>query len=246
MTTLFIADLHLSAERPDITACFLRFMAQETQHIDALYVLGDLFEMWIGDDEDSPFLQQVKQAFKTLTDTGTPCYFIHGNRDFLIGKRFSRETGIILLPEHTVVDLYGTPTLILHGDTLCIGDPAYQRYRKKVHNPIIQWLFARLPLSYRIKVGDKIRSNSGKNNKTKSQSIMDVTQEEVVRVMRDANVTQMIHGHTHRPDIHDLDIDGIPAQRIVLGDWYDHGSVLVYNAEGYQLETRNFNIPSSD
>lgn len=131
MTTLFIADLHLSAERPDITACFLRFMAEETHHIDALYVLGDLFEMWIGDDEDSPFLQQVKQAFKTLTDTGTPCYFIHGNRDFLIGKRFSRETGIILLPEHTVVDLYGTPTLILHGDTLCISDPAYQRYRKK-------------------------------------------------------------------------------------------------------------------
>ncbi|SMY32848.1 UDP-2,3-diacylglucosamine hydrolase [Photobacterium malacitanum] len=246
MTTLFIADLHLSAERPDITACFLRFMAQETHHIDALYVLGDLFEMWIGDDEDSPFLRQIKQAFKTLTDTGTPCYFIHGNRDFLIGKRFSRETGITLLPEHSVVDLYGTPTLILHGDTLCIEDQAYQRYRKKVHNPVIQWLFARLPLSYRIKVGDKFRQNSGKNNQTKSQSIMDVTQAEVIRVMREANVTQMIHGHTHRPNIHNFDIDGIPAQRIVLGDWYDHGSVLVYNADGYQLETRNFNTPSSD
>ncbi|SMY32155.1 UDP-2,3-diacylglucosamine diphosphatase [Photobacterium andalusiense] len=246
MTTLFIADLHLSAERPDITACFLRFMAQETHHIDALYVLGDLFEMWIGDDEDSPFLRQVKQAFKTLTDAGTPCYFIHGNRDFLIGKRFSRETGITLLPEHSVVDLYGTPTLILHGDTLCIEDQAYQRYRKKVHNPVIQWLFARLPLSYRIKVGDKFRQNSGKNNQTKSQSIMDVTQTEVIRIMRDANVTQMIHGHTHRPKIHHFEIDGIPAQRIVLGDWYDHGSVLVYNADGYQLETRNFNTPNSD
>ncbi|MEC6833702.1 UDP-2,3-diacylglucosamine diphosphatase [Photobacterium toruni] len=240
MTTLFISDLHLSAERPDITACFLRFMAEETHHIDALYVLGDLFEMWIGDDEDSPFLRQVKQAFKTLTDAGTPCYFIHGNRDFLIGKRFSRQTGITLLPEHTVVDLYGTPTLILHGDTLCIEDQAYQRYRKKVHNPVIQWLFARLPLSYRVKVGDKFRSNSGKNNQTKSQSIMDVTQTEVVRVMRDANVTQMIHGHTHRPDIHDFDIDGMPAQRIVLGDWYDHGSVLIYDHDGYQLETRKF------
>ncbi|OBU19802.1 UDP-2,3-diacylglucosamine diphosphatase [Photobacterium aquimaris] len=246
MTTLFIADLHLSAERPDITACFLRFMAQETHHIDALYVLGDLFEMWIGDDEDSPFLRQIKQAFKTLTDAGTPCYFIHGNRDFLIGKRFSRETGITLLPEHTVVDLYGTPTLILHGDTLCIEDQAYQRYRKKVHNPVIQWLFARLPLSYRIKVGDKFRQNSGKNNQTKSQSIMDVTQTEVIRIMRDANVTQMIHGHTHRPKIHNFEIDGIPAQRIVLGDWYDNGSVLVYNVDGYQLETRNFNTPSSD
>ncbi|PSU97205.1 UDP-2,3-diacylglucosamine diphosphatase [Photobacterium kishitanii] len=246
MTTLFISDLHLSAERPDITACFLRFMAQETHAIDALYVLGDLFEMWIGDDEDSPFLQQVKQAFKTLADAGTPCYFIHGNRDFLIGKRFSRETGIIVLPEHTVVDLYGTPTLILHGDTLCIEDQAYQRYRKKVHNPVIQWLFARLPLSYRIKVGDKFRQSSGKNNQAKSQSIMDVTQAEVIRIMRDANVTQMIHGHTHRPDIHNLNIDGLPAQRIVLGDWYDHGSVLVYDANGYQLETRNFNAPSSN
>ena len=245
MTTLFIADLHLSAERPDITACFLRFMAEETHHIDALYVLGDLFEMWIGDDEDSPFLQQVKHAFKTLTDAGTPCYFIHGNRDFLIGKQFSRQTGIALLPQHTVVDLYGTPTLILHGDTLCIEDQAYQRYRKKVHNPVIQWLFARLPLSYRVKVGDKFRSNSGKNNQTKSQSIMDVTQAEVVRVMRDAHVTQMIHGHTHRPDIHDLDIDGIPAQRIVLGDWYDHGSVLVYRPDGYQLETRDFSASNT-
>ncbi|KJG11264.1 UDP-2,3-diacylglucosamine hydrolase [Photobacterium kishitanii] len=246
MTTLFISDLHLSAERPDITACFLRFMAQETHAIDALYVLGDLFEMWIGDDEDSPFLQQVKQAFKTLTDAGTPCYFIHGNRDFLIGKRFSRETGIIVLPEHTVVDLYGTPTLILHGDTLCIEDQAYQRYRKKVHNPVIQWLFARLPLSYRIKVGDKFRQSSGKNNQAKSQSIMDVTEAEVIRIMRDANVTQMIHGHTHRPDIHNLNIDGLPAQRIVLGDWYDHGSVLVYDINSYQLETRNFNAPSSN
>lgn len=245
MTTLFISDLHLSAERPDITACFLRFMAEETHHIDALYVLGDLFEMWIGDDEDSPFLQQVKHAFKTLTDTGTPCYFIHGNRDFLIGKQFSRQTGITLLPQHTVVDLYGTPTLILHGDTLCIEDQAYQRYRKKVHNPVIQWLFARLPLSYRVKVGDKFRSNSGKNNQTKSQLIMDVTQAEVIRVMRDAHVIQMIHGHTHRPDIHDLEIDGIPAQRIVLGDWYDHGSVLVYHPDGYQLETRDFSASNS-
>ena len=170
MTTLFISDLHLSAERPDMTACFLRFMAEDTKNIDALYVLGDLFEMWIGDDEDSPFLQQIKQAFKTLTDSGVPCYFIHGNRDFLIGKRFSHQTGVQLLPEHCVIELYGKPTLILHGDTLCIEDEAYQRYRKKVHNKFIQWLFFRIPLSRRIKIGEKFRSKSSKNNQMKDIS----------------------------------------------------------------------------
>ncbi|PSV13726.1 UDP-2,3-diacylglucosamine diphosphatase [Photobacterium leiognathi] len=245
MTTLFISDLHLSASRPDMTACFLRFMAEDTANIDALYVLGDLFEMWIGDDEESPFLQQIKQAFKTLTDSGIPCYFVHGNRDFLIGKRFSQQTGIQLLPEHSVVDLYGKPTLILHGDTLCIEDEAYQRYRKKVHNKFIQWLFFRIPLSKRIQIGEKFRNNSSKNNQMKSQSIMDVTASEVVRVMKEFHVDQMIHGHTHRPDIHSLTVDEKPATRIVLGDWYEHGSVLVVTPDGYQLETRAFDQSQS-
>ncbi|KPA52475.1 UDP-2,3-diacylglucosamine diphosphatase [Photobacterium leiognathi] len=245
MTTLFISDLHLSASRPDMTDCFLRFMAEDTANIDALYVLGDLFEMWIGDDEESPFLQQIKQAFKTLTDSGIPCYFVHGNRDFLIGKRFSQQTGVQLLPEHSVVDLYGKPTLILHGDTLCIEDEAYQRYRKKVHNKFIQWLFFRIPLSKRIQIGEKFRNNSSKNNQMKSQSIMDVTASEVVRVMKEFHVDQMIHGHTHRPDIHSLTVDDKPATRIVLGDWYEHGSVLVVTPDGYQLETRAFDQSQS-
>ncbi|WP_305417358.1 UDP-2,3-diacylglucosamine diphosphatase [Photobacterium leiognathi] len=245
MTTLFISDLHLSASRPDMTDCFLRFMAEDTANIDALYVLGDLFEMWIGDDEESPFLQQIKQAFKTLTDSGIPCYFVHGNRDFLIGKRFSQQTGVQLLPEHSVVDLYGKPTLILHGDTLCIEDEAYQRYRKKVHNKFIQWLFFRIPLSKRIQIGEKFRNNSSKNNQMKNQSIMDVTASEVVRVMKEFHVDQMIHGHTHRPDIHSLTIDDKPATRIVLGDWYEHGSVLVVTPDGYQLETRAFDQSQS-
>ncbi|WP_318459433.1 UDP-2,3-diacylglucosamine diphosphatase [Photobacterium leiognathi] len=245
MTTLFISDLHLSASRPDMTDCFLRFMAEDTANIDALYVLGDLFEMWIGDDEESPFLQQIKQAFKTLTDSGIPCYFVHGNRDFLIGKRFSQQTGVQLLPEHSVVDLYGKPTLILHGDTLCIEDEAYQRYRKKVHNKFIQWLFFRIPLSKRIQIGEKFRNNSSKNNQMKSQSIMDVTASEVVRVMKEFHVDQMIHGHTHRPDIHSLTVDDKPATRIVLGDWYEHGSVLVVTPDDYQLETRAFDQSQS-
>lgn len=240
MTILFISDLHLSAERTDITDCFLTFMKEETKGIDALYVLGDLFEMWIGDDDDSPFHQQIKSAFKQLTDSGVPCYFIHGNRDFLVGKRFSLETGVQLLPEHTVIDLYGNPTLILHGDTLCTLDDDYQRYRKKVHNRFIQWLFFRLPLSYRQKIGNKLRSNSSMTNETKQQDIMDVTPEEVEKVMADYQVLAMIHGHTHRPDVHSLTVDSQPALRTVLGDWYDHGSVLVCTPDGCQLETRDF------
>lgn len=171
MTTLFISDLHLSADRPDITACFLRFMSSEARGIDALYVLGDLFEMWIGDDDDSPFHQQIKTAFRQLTDSGVPCYFIHGNRDFLIGKRFSQETGVELLPEHTVVDLYGTPTLILHGDTLCTLDEGYQRYRKKVHNRFIQWLFFRLPLSYRQRIGRRCEVVAARPTRLKAKPL---------------------------------------------------------------------------
>ncbi|MCW8327513.1 UDP-2,3-diacylglucosamine diphosphatase [Photobacterium sp. SDRW27] len=240
MTILFISDLHLSAERTDITDCFLTFMKEETKGIDALYVLGDLFEMWIGDDDDSPFHQQIKSAFKQLTDSGTPCYFIHGNRDFLVGNRFSKETGVQLLPEHTVVDIYGTPTLILHGDTLCTLDEAYQRYRKKVHNKFIQWLFFRLSLAYRQKIGNKLRSNSSATNQVKQQDVMDVTPDEVVKVMSQYQVKAMIHGHTHRPDVHSLTVDNQPARRTVLGDWYDHGSVLVCTPEGCRLETREF------
>ncbi|MCG7587186.1 UDP-2,3-diacylglucosamine diphosphatase [Photobacterium sp. OFAV2-7] len=243
MTTLFISDLHLSAERTDITDCFLTFMKEEATGVDALYVLGDLFEMWIGDDDDSPFHQQIKSAFRQLTESGVPCYFIHGNRDFLVGKRFSRETGVKLLPEHSVIDLYGTPTLILHGDTLCTLDEDYQRYRKKVHNRFIQWLFFRLPLSYRQKIGNKMRSNSSMTNQEKSQDVMDVTPDEVEKIMAQYQVTAMIHGHTHRPAVHRLSVGSQPASRTVLGDWYDHGSVLVCTPDGCQLETRDFTLP---
>ncbi|MEL6113713.1 UDP-2,3-diacylglucosamine diphosphatase [Photobacterium sp. SP02] len=242
MTICFIADLHLSADRPDITDCFLHFMSTEATQCDALYVLGDLFEMWIGDDDDNTFHRQIKSAFKALTDSGVPCFFIHGNRDFLIGKQFSRETGVMLLPEHTVIDLFGTPTLILHGDTLCTLDESYQRYRKKVHNPFIQWLFLRLPLAWRQAVGRKMRSGSSSNNQMKSYDIMDVTPQAVIDLMSAHQVNHMIHGHTHRPAVHELTIDGQHATRTVLGDWYDQGSVLLCTAAGCQLQTRSFRL----
>ena len=238
MSILFIADLHLSADRPDITACFLTFITQEANQADALYVLGDLFEMWIGDDDNSEFHQTIKQAFFTLTQSGVKCYFIHGNRDFLIGTKFSKETGVELLPEHTVIDIYGTPTVILHGDTLCTLDESYQAYRKKVHNPMIQWLFRCLPLSIRQRIGHKMRHNSSQTNQEKTMSIMDVTPDAVTDLLYQHQVCHMIHGHTHRPDVHTMTLDRQIVTRTVLGDWYEQGSVLICTPEGQLLETR--------
>lgn len=240
MTVLFISDLHLSPSHPEITACFLRFLKEDATKASALYVLGDLFESWIGDDDTTPLHTTVSNAFKTLSDTGVALYFIHGNRDFLVGKKFADASGMTILPQHSVIDLFGKPTLIMHGDTLCIQDEAYQRYRKKVHNPFIQWLFFRLPLSVRRRIGEKLRAGSAKSNQQKSYEIMDVDQDEVKRVMQECNVTQLVHGHTHRPAIHDISLGTDLAQRIVLGDWYTQGSVLVCTEQGCQLQTRQF------
>ncbi|MFD2180007.1 UDP-2,3-diacylglucosamine diphosphatase [Veronia pacifica] len=240
MTTLFISDLHLSDEHPEITDCFLTFIEQEAPEADALYILGDLFEAWIGDDDEAPLHHKVKTGLKALTNKGIPVYFIHGNRDFLIGKRFAKETGIKLLPEHCVVNLYEKPVLIMHGDTLCTQDLAYQQYRQKVHNSFIQWLYLRLPLGIRRKIGERLRSGSKSHNAQKSQMIMDVEQATVLNVMADENVDLLIHGHTHRPDVHQVTVNGRRGQRIVLGDWYEQGSVLVVTSEGAELQNRRF------
>ncbi|MFH7564243.1 UDP-2,3-diacylglucosamine diphosphatase [Oceanimonas smirnovii] len=233
--TLFIADLHLSPGRPDITAAFLAFMETEASKADALYVLGDLFEFWVGDDEPSELNRQVAAAFRACR---APVYYIHGNRDFMIGRRFAAEANITLLPEHKVIDLYGTPTLIMHGDTLCIDDVGYQRYRRITRLRWLQWLFLRLPLTKRLGIADGIRGKSAESKQDKSITIMDVNQGEVERQMRKAGVQRLIHGHTHRPAIHDLELDGRPARRIVLGDWYTQGSVLRVTRECAELQSR--------
>lgn len=239
MHTLFISDLHLTPNRPDITHCFTQFMRNEAIHADALYVLGDLFDFWIGDDDPTPFAQHIKQEFKRLTSQGVPCYFIHGNRDFLIGRRFAKETGVTLLKEETVIDLYGTAVVILHGDTLCTRDVRYLAFREKVHQPWLQWLFNRLPYFIKQRIVAKIQSDIRTDKSHKEMEIMDVTQEEVIRVMHKYDVPVMIHGHTHRPAIHN--ISNQPQKtRIVLGDWYTQGSVLVYSNNGYALESRRF------
>lgn len=241
MTTLFISDLHLSPSRPDISECFFSFMENDAIHADALYVLGDLFEFWIGDDDNSPFNQSIKTAFKKLANSGVPCYFIQGNRDFLIGKRFATESAMTLLPEVSIIDLYGHKAVIMHGDTLCIDDHKYQAYREKVHLPWLQFLYNRLPLFVKKKIVSKIQSDIGEEKKEKSLEIMDVNQQEVERVMDHYNVDLMIHGHTHRPDIHHFSTSSGEKQRVVLGDWYQQGSILSFSsADSYQLKSKEF------
>lgn len=238
MTVLFISDLHLNPANPEITDCLLQFLVQDAPSADALYVLGDLFEFWIGDDDMTPLHQTVADAFLALNRQGVVIYYIHGNRDFLIGKAFASAAGMILLPEHYVIDLFGTPTLIMHGDTMCIQDKGYQKYRKKVRNPVLQWLYSRLPLAKRRKIGDKIRENSSAKNAQVSACILDVDADEIIRVMTQYGVTQLIHGHTHRPDIHLVPLGSTQGRRIVLGDWYTQGSVLVCNQLECELQTR--------
>ncbi|BEH71578.1 UDP-2,3-diacylglucosamine diphosphatase [Edwardsiella tarda] len=236
MATLFIADLHLSQQEPAITAGFLRFLATEARQAEALYILGDFFDYWIGDDDPQPLHQQVSDALRRLSDSGVRCYFIHGNRDFLLGKRYAARCGMTLLPQEQVITLYGRRILLLHGDTLCSDDQAYQRYRRKVHNPLLQWLFRRLPLRLRLKIAAGMRQQSARSNSAKSMTIMDVNQQTVCATLQRHAVHCMIHGHTHRPAIHHFCLpDGSGAQRAVLGAWHQHGSMIRVDAEGLAL-----------
>ena len=221
--TYFIADLHLSENRPHLLALFRQFMQEEAPEAEKLYILGDLFDFWIGDDEQSNLISEVQQLIRYLTEQGVPCYFQHGNRDFLIGKKFAKACGLTLLPTYQVIDLYGTPTLLCHGDTLCVDDVKYQHYRKKVHQKWRQWLFLHLPLKVRLKIAEKIRAKSRQDKQLKSTEIMDVNADFVQQIFAQFHVTQMIHGHTHRPKHHE-----IPPHfhRIVLGDWGETSSLL--------------------
>ncbi|HCD7250922.1 TPA: UDP-2,3-diacylglucosamine diphosphatase [Citrobacter farmeri] len=235
MTTLFIADLHLCTEEPVITAGFLRFLAGEARQADALYILGDLFEAWIGDDDPNPLHREMAAAIKALVDSGVPCFFIHGNRDFLIGKRFARESGMTLLPQEKVLDLYGRRVLIMHGDTLCTDDAGYQAFRAKVHQPWLQTLFLALPLFIRKRVAARMRAGSKAANSSKSLAIMDVNKHAVVAEMEKYRVQWLIHGHTHRPDVHALTVNGEPAFRVVLGAWHREGSMVKVTPDDVEL-----------
>ncbi len=233
--TYFIADLHLSADRPDITACLRQFLSEQACDAEALYVLGDLFEYWLGDDDLNDFTLLISEMFRNLADQGVPIFFIHGNRDFLIRQRFAHRSGMQLLPEQTVINLYGTPTLIMHGDELCTLDLAYQKFRRKARSWWWPRLVLALPLALRRKLAENGRKTSQKNQQALTLEIMDVTPSEVIKVMEHHNVRRLIHGHTHRPAIHAFEVSGEAAQRIVLGDWYDQGSMLKVTPQGIEL-----------
>ena len=235
MATLFIADLHLHTEEPAITAGFLHFLDGVARQADALYILGDLFEAWIGDDDPNPLHQRVASAIRALVDSGVPCYFIHGNRDFLLGKRFARESGMQLLPQEKVLNLYGRNVLIMHGDTLCTDDAGYQAFRAKVHQPWLQKLFLALPLFIRHKVAAKMRADSKAANSSKSLTIMDVNQQAVSHALERHKVQWLIHGHTHRPAVHELTANGEPAFRCVLGAWHSEGSMIEVTPQRVEL-----------
>ncbi|MDY6215681.1 UDP-2,3-diacylglucosamine diphosphatase [Actinobacillus porcinus] len=230
--TYFISDLHLSENRPDLTALFVDFMQHQAPQAEALYILGDLFDFWVGDDEKSAVIATVIEQIKGLSDQGVKCYFIHGNRDFLIGQKFAQACGLRLLGDYEVVDLYGQPTLICHGDTLCIDDVNYQAFRKKVHQKWLQRLFLCLPLKVRLKIGQNIRQQSKMDKLSKSTEIMDVNPEFVLQTFEKFGVKRMIHGHTHRQNIH---LISQHFERIVLGDWGKTASILEVTEQGIRF-----------
>jgi UDP-2,3-diacylglucosamine hydrolase len=235
--TLFISDLHLDSARPAITDLLLNFLEQPARQAEALYILGDLFEAWIGDDDAAEPGQTVAAALRALTDSGVPAYFLHGNRDFLLGARFAAASGIQLLPESVIIQLAGNPVLLLHGDTLCIDDVEYQAFRAQVRHPAWQAQILALPLAQRRALAGQLRETSRQAAQQKAADITDVNPVEVERVMRAQGVQHLIHGHTHRPAIHEWLLDGQPARRAVLGDWQEQqGSVLCCDADGWRLE----------
>jgi len=237
VTTLFISDLHLDASHPEISRQFLEFLGTEATSAEALYILGDLFEVWIGDDDPAPETRRIVQGLRQLTDRGVACYVMHGNRDFLMGERFCRETGCRLLDDPLVLHLYGERVLIMHGDALCTDDRSYQRLRAMVRDHSWQQMFLALSTEQRRTLADEARAGSKAHTEQVSMAIMDVNQESVIKAMRGADVKLLLHGHTHRPDIHEFDPDGQPAKRIVLGDWHRNGSVLTWNEKGFALRS---------
>jgi len=237
MSVLFISDLHLATERPEIIELFVKFMNSDARNADALYILGDLFEVWLGDDYCEPGLEPAIKALKNFSESGKPLFVIHGNRDFLLGHDFEDMTGCKLLPDPAPLQLGETQALISHGDELCIDDTEYMTFRKMVRDPQWQKTFLAKPIEDRIAFAKQARSESISKTQQKAMDIMDVNQNAVEQLMLKHNVELLIHGHTHRPNTHQFEVNGKTLTRIVLGDWYEQGSVLVCNSDDCNLES---------
>ena len=235
--TYFVADLHLTDERPAATGRFFRFLQDEVTGADALYILGDLFEAWIGDDHDEAVADDTAQRLAALVAAGTPVYFMHGNRDFMLAERYAMRSGMTLLADPARIDLYRVPTLLMHGDTLCTDDTAYQDFRRRVRHPLTRALLRRLPRALRNRMARQARAGSEAAKVHKAAAIMDVNAEEVVRVLREQQVCRLIHGHTHRPAQHVHRVDGRECERWVVPDWYARWGYVVCDATGCTLKT---------
>ena len=240
MTTYLISDLHLHESRPQVTQAFFDFLRGPAAGAEALYILGDFFEVWVGDDDDAPLGREVLEELSRYSGTGAELYLMHGNRDFLLGQDFAQHAGALLLPDPSLVTLGNHKMLLMHGDTLCTRDTEYLAFRQQARDP--NWQEAQLakPLEERRAFAAQIRAVSKSMSSRKTEDIMDVTQEEVERVMREHGVHLLVHGHTHRPARHPFSIDGEPAERIVLGDWGDQGWCL--KADGKALELMHWPI----
>jgi UDP-2,3-diacylglucosamine hydrolase len=231
--TLFISDLHLCEEQPHITRLFRDFTRNTAPQADALYILGDLFEYWAGDDDlDTPFHRSITGALHALASHSTPVFIMHGNRDFLMDAQLAQACHATLLPDPTLLDLYGTPTLLSHGDALCTDDVPYQAFRRQVREPHWRTTFLAQPLARRKAQIEEIRSISMSEKQTKSMEIMDVNPDAVAQLLRNHHYPRLIHGHTHRPALHRHTVDGVTCERWVLGDWHASGDALLCDAHG--------------
>ena len=238
--SLFISDLHLCESRPQISRLFFDFLMTHARNAEALYILGDLFESWVGDDDETSLSYSVVGALRSLSDSGVAVYLMHGNRDFLLAQPFADASGARLLVDPTMMDLYGQPTLLMHGDTLCTDDTAYLAFRAQIRDPAWQAGFLAQPLAKRHTMAQQARNQSEHAKQGKTAAIMDVNHQAVIEILREYAYPRLIHGHTHRPARHDLQVDGHTCERWVLQDWYDSGCYLRCAAGGVQRTSAHF------
>ena len=235
MAYCFISDLHLQEDRPDITQAFLGFLEEKASKAEKLYILGDLFEAWIGDDDQNDFISEIREAL-LVTNKTTEIFIMHGNRDFLIGPEFASSSGMKLLNDPSTEEMFGNAVLLMHGDLLCIEDVDYQSFRKTTRDPKWQEEFLSKSLKERKEIAKDLRDISKKATDEKKEDIMDVAHSEVVKTMQEFSVDLLIHGHTHRPNTHEITVNNGSAKRIVLGDWDQYGWYIWMDSKSCELK----------
>ena len=240
MTIRLISDLHLDEKNPALRRAFFAYLDSLPADTEALYILGDFFEAWIGDDDDLPFHEKIRQRLKQLTESGIALFFQHGNRDFMVGQEFAKQTGAILLPEAYILKTAEHKIALLHGDSLCIDDVEYQQFRAQMRNPDVQAMLMSQSLEERRALAQSLRDNSKEANSNKAEDIMDINQAELEKVMLELDVQTLIHGHTHRPATHTFELQGKACQRIVLGDWGESAWQIII--DGDKLTLSEFSI----